>query len=131
MMSDKTTHFGYQQVDESDKARKVEGVFTSVAGRYDLMNDLMSGGMHRLWKKFTIEQSYVRPGERVLDVAGGTADLARAFARRVGPTGQVVLTDINGAMLTIGRDRLIDSGTLAPAVQCNAEKLPFASASFD
>jgi len=127
----KTTHFGYQQVDESEKTRKVEGVFTSVARRYDLMNDLMSGGLHRLWKKFTIEQSYVRPGERVLDVAGGTADLARAFTRRVGPTGLVVLTDINGAMLAIGRDRLIDAGTLAPAAQCDAEKLPFAASSFD
>jgi demethylmenaquinone methyltransferase/2-methoxy-6-polyprenyl-1,4-benzoquinol methylase len=130
-MTEKTTHFGYQQVDESEKARKVEGVFSSVAGRYDLMNDLMSGGLHRLWKKFTIEQSYVRPGERVLDVAGGTADLARAFARRVGPAGLVVLTDINNAMLTIGRDRLIDSGTLTPATQCDAEKLPFAASSFD
>ena len=125
------THFGYQQVDESEKARKVEGVFTSVAQRYDVMNDLMSGGLHRLWKKFTIDQSYVRPGERVLDVAGGTADLSRAFARRVGPTGSVVLTDINAAMLGRGRDRLIDDGVLAPAVQCDAEKLPFASDYFD
>ncbi len=125
------THFGYQQVDESEKARKVEGVFTSVAQRYDVMNDLMSGGLHRLWKKFTIDQSYVRPGERVLDVAGGTADLSRAFARRVCPTGSVVLTDINAAMLGIGRDRLIDDGVLAPAVQCDAEKLPFASDYFD
>lgn len=127
----KSTHFGYQQVDESEKARKVEGVFTSVAQRYDVMNDLMSGGLHRLWKKFTIDQSYVRPGERVLDVAGGTADLSRAFAKRVGPTGYVVLTDINAAMLGIGRDRLIDDGVLAPAVQCDAEKLPFASNYFD
>ena len=125
------THVGYQQVDESEKARKVEGVFTSVAQRYDVMNDLMSGGLHRLWKKFTIDQSYVRPGERVLDVAGGTADLSRAFAQRVGPTGSVVLTDINAAMLGIGRDRLIDDGVLAPAVQCDAEKLPFASNYFD
>lgn len=125
------THFGYEQVDESEKARKVEGVFTSVAERYDLMNDVMSGGLHRLWKHFTIEQSYVRAGERVLDVAGGTADLARAFARRVGPTGEVVLTDINRAMLSIGRDRLLDDGVLAPVAQCDAEKLPFASASFD
>jgi demethylmenaquinone methyltransferase / 2-methoxy-6-polyprenyl-1,4-benzoquinol methylase len=130
-MTQKTTHFGYQQVDESEKARKVEGVFTSVAGRYDLMNDLMSGGLHRVWKKFTIEQSYVRPGERVLDIAGGTADLSREFARRVGPNGLVVLTDINNAMLTIGRDRLIDSGSLTPAAQCDAEKLPFASNAFD
>jgi len=126
-----TTHFGYQQVPEDEKARKVEGVFTSVAGRYDLMNDLMSAGMHRLWKRFTIDQSYVRAGERVLDVAGGTADLARAFAKRVGPTGAVVLTDINAAMLGIGRDRLIDDGVLAPAIQCDAEKLPFVSNHFD
>ena len=127
----KTTDFGYQQVDENDKARKVEGVFTSVAQRYDVMNDLMSGGLHRLWKKFTLDQSYVRAGERVLDVAGGTADLSRAFAKRVGPNGSVVLTDINAAMLGIGRDRLIDDGVFAPAVQCDAEKLPFASNYFD
>jgi len=126
-----TTDFGYQQVDESDKARKVEGVFTSVAQSYDVMNDLMSGGLHRLWKKFALDQSYVRAGERVLDVAGGTADLSRAFAKRVGPNGSVVLTDINAAMLGIGRDRLIDDGVFAPAVQCDAEKLPFASNYFD
>ena len=108
-----TTHFGYQQVAEDEKARKVKGVFTSVAERYDLMNDLMSAGMHRLWKKFTLDQSYVRAGDRVLDVAGGTADLSRAFAKRVGPTGSVVLTDINAAMLGIGRDRLIDDGVFA------------------
>lgn len=127
----KTTDFGYQEVPESEKARKVEGVFTSVAQRYDLMNDLMSGGMHRLWKRFTLDQSYVRAGQRVLDVAGGTADLARAFAKRVGSTGSVVLTDINAAMLSIGRDRLIDDGVFAPAVQCDAEKLPFAANYFD
>jgi demethylmenaquinone methyltransferase/2-methoxy-6-polyprenyl-1,4-benzoquinol methylase len=126
-----TTHFGYQQVAEDEKARKVEGVFTSVAGRYDLMNDLMSMGLHRLWKRFTIDQSYVRAGERVLDVAGGTADLARAFAKRVGPTGSVVLTDINNAMLGIGRDRLMDEGIYTPAIQCDAEKLPFVSNHFD
>lgn len=125
------THFGYQQVDESEKARKVEGVFSSVAGSYDLMNDLMSGGLHRLWKKFTVEQSYLRPGECVLDVAGGTADLSREFVKRVGTAGLVVLTDINAAMLSIGRDRLIDDGRLAPAAQCDAEKLPFVSNSFD
>jgi demethylmenaquinone methyltransferase / 2-methoxy-6-polyprenyl-1,4-benzoquinol methylase len=129
--SDQTTHFGYQEVPESEKARKVEGVFTSVAERYDVMNDLMSGGLHRLWKQFTIDQSYARAGDRVLDVAGGTADLARAFAQRVGPGGKVVLTDINAAMLGIGRDRLIDDGVLAPAVQCDAEKLPFTSDYFD
>jgi demethylmenaquinone methyltransferase/2-methoxy-6-polyprenyl-1,4-benzoquinol methylase len=126
-----TTHFGYQQVAEDEKARKVKGVFTSVAGRYDLMNDLMSAGLHRLWKRYAIDQSYVRAGERVLDVAGGTADLARAFAKRVGPSGSVVLTDINAAMLGIGRDRLIDDGVFAPAIQCDAEKLPFRSDYFD
>ena len=127
----KTTDFGYQKVPEEEKARKVAGVFDSVAGRYDLMNDLMSAGLHRLWKRFAIEQSLVRPGERVLDVAGGTADLARQFARRVAPGGSVVLTDINAAMLRIGRDRLLDDGVIAPVAQCDAEKLPFRSDSFD
>ncbi|OGA53791.1 MAG: bifunctional demethylmenaquinone methyltransferase/2-methoxy-6-polyprenyl-1,4-benzoquinol methylase [Betaproteobacteria bacterium RIFCSPLOWO2_12_FULL_62_13] len=127
----KTTDFGYQKVSEEEKARKVAGVFESVAARYDLMNDLMSAGLHRLWKRFTVEQSLVRPGERVLDVAGGTADLARLFARRVGTSGEVVLTDINAAMLKIGRDRLLDDGVIAPAVRCDAEKLPFRSDSFD
>ena len=130
-MTDKTTHFGYQEVPESDKARKVEGVFTSVAQRYDLMNDLMSAGLHRLWKRFAVEQSLLRPGQRVLDVAGGTADLSRAFAKRVGPGGRVILTDINAAMLGIGRDRLLDDGAFMPAVQCDAEKLPFATDYFD
>ena len=130
-MSDKTPHFGSQQVREEEKARRVEGVFTSVARRYDLMNDLMSGGLHRLWKRFAVDQAYLRPGQRVLDVAGGTADLSRLFAKRVGPTGSVVLTDINAAMLGIGRDRLMDDGVNAPAVQCDAEKLPFASNHFD
>ena len=94
-----TTHFGFQEVAEEEKAHKVEEVFSSVAQRYDLMNDLMSGGLHRLWKRFTVEQSFLRPGNRVLDVAGGTGDLSRLFAKKVGPTGQVVLTDINAAML--------------------------------
>lgn len=127
----KTTDFGYQKVPEGEKARKVAGVFDSVAARYDLMNDLMSAGLHRLWKRFTVEASGVRPGERVLDIAGGTGDLARAFARRVGATGEVVLTDINAAMLRIGRDRLLDRGILAPVAQCDAEALPFASGRFD
>ncbi len=127
----KTTDFGYQKVAEEEKAQKVAGVFDSVAGRYDLMNDLMSAGLHRLWKRFTIEQSLVRPGDRVLDVAGGTADLARQFARRVGARGSVVLTDINAAMLKIGRDRLLDDGVIAPVAQCDAEKLPFPGDSFD
>jgi len=125
------THFGYQQVGTEEKAQRVRGVFDSVVSRYDLMNDLMSAGMHRLWKRFTVEISGVGAGKRVLDVAGGTADLARLFADRVGATGQVVLTDINEAMLRTGRDRLIDEGRIAPAVQCNAEALPFAARSFD
>jgi demethylmenaquinone methyltransferase/2-methoxy-6-polyprenyl-1,4-benzoquinol methylase len=125
------THFGYQQVPESDKARRVAGVFDSVAGRYDLMNDLMSGGLHRLWKRIAVERSGVRPGERVLDVAGGTGDLARLFARRVGPAGGVVLADINRPMLCRGRDRLLDAGLVLPLVQCDAESLPFADGSFD
>jgi len=126
----KTTDFGFQKVAEDEKARKVAGVFDSVAGRYDLMNDLMSAGLHRLWKRFAVAQSLVRPGDRVLDIAGGTADLARLFARRVGASGAVVLTDINGAMLRIGRDRLLDDGIIALVAQCNAEKLPFPSDSF-
>jgi demethylmenaquinone methyltransferase/2-methoxy-6-polyprenyl-1,4-benzoquinol methylase len=125
------TNFGYEQVTPEEKTRRVRGVFDSVATRYDLMNDLMSLGMHRAWKRFTIAASGVRAGARVLDVAGGTADLARLFAARVGPTGSVVLTDINGAMLAAGRDRMLNEGRLMPAVQCNAEALPFQSASFD
>ena len=128
---DKSTHFGFQTVDEAEKARKVADVFHSVASRYDLMNDLMSGGLHRLWKIFAVEQSGLKPGGRVLDVAGGTADLSRKFAKRVGKSGQVVLTDINNSMLGIGRDRLLDDGVVAPAVQCDGEKLPFASDYFD
>ncbi|KAA3653126.1 MAG: bifunctional demethylmenaquinone methyltransferase/2-methoxy-6-polyprenyl-1,4-benzoquinol methylase UbiE [Proteobacteria bacterium] len=124
-MNDKTTHFGFESVAETDKAKRVAGVFSSVASRYDIMNDLMSFGLHRIWKAFTIQIAGVRPGHRVLDVAGGTADLSLAFARRVGPTGQVWLTDINGAMLSHGRDRVIDRGHALPVAQCDAEKLPF------
>ena len=127
----KTTDFGFRKVAEDEKARKVAEVFDSVAGRYDLMNDLMSAGLHRLWKRFAVEQGMVRPGERVLDVAGGTGDLTRLFARRVGSSGTVVTTDINAQMLRRGRDRLIDEGLMIPAAQCDAEKLPFADASFD
>lgn len=129
--STSTTHFGYQQVAEDEKAARVRGVFDSVASRYDVMNDLMSGGLHRVWKAFTIAISGVRPGQRVLDVAAGTGDLSRAFARKVGPTGLVVMSDINGSMLRAGRDRLIDSGVLVPTVLCDAEKLPFPDAQFD
>ena len=126
-----TTHFGYEQVAESDKAARVRGVFESVASRYDVMNDLMSGGLHRVWKTFTIAVSGVRAGHHVLDVAAGTGDLSRAFARKVGPTGSVVMSDINGAMLKAGRDRLIDAGVLVPTVLCDAEQLPFPDAEFD
>lgn len=129
-MSDKT-HFGFEQVAPDEKTRRVRGVFESVASKYDLMNDLMSGGLHRAWKRFTVEASGVRAGQCVLDIAGGTADLASLFADRVGSDGRVVLTDINAAMLTAGRDRMIDEGRLVPAVQCNAEALPFPSRSFD
>lgn len=129
------THFGFETVDEDTKAQRVAGVFSSVATKYDVMNDLMSVGFHRLWKKFTITVAAPRKGERVLDVAGGTADLSAAFAKRVGVTsatgGQVWLTDINNAMLTVGRDRLLNEGIMVPVTQCDAEKLPFPDNYFD
>ena len=125
------THFGFEQVEVGEKARRVRGVFDSVAGKYDLMNDLMSAGLHRLWKRFAVRATGVREGMRVLDLAGGTGDLAQLFADRVGPSGEIVLTDINGAMLASGRDRLLNAGRLVPAVQCDAEKLPFPDAHFD
>jgi len=125
------THFGYEQIDEGEKARKVAGVFDSVAPNYDLMNDLMSAGMHRAWKAFTIAIAGIRTGERVLDVASGSGDLARVFARRAGPEGEVWLTDINGAMLARGRDRLLDEGRALPLAQCDAERLPFRADYFD
>ena len=130
-MTDKTTHFGYQQVPEDEKARKVGGVFTSVAGRYDLMNDLMSLGLHRYWKRFALAMSGVAEGSRVLDVASGSGDLAAAFAERAGETGEVWMTDINASMLAVGRDKLIDAGIFAPLALCDAEKLPFPSGRFD
>lgn len=126
-----TTHFGYETVDEREKAAKVAQVFHSVAERYDLMNDLMSGGLHRLWKAFTIGRADIRPGMRVLDIAGGTGDLARAFAKRAGTSGEVWLTDINASMLRVGRDRLMDDGLLIPTAVCDAEVLPFPNAYFD
>jgi len=125
------THFGYEQVSPDEKTRRVRGVFDSVANRYDLMNDLMSAGLHRAWKRFAVEVSGVRAGQHVLDLAGGTGDLARRFAQRVGPSGLVVHTDVNNEMLRIGRDRLIDTGLFLPTVQCNAEALPFRDRSFD
>ena len=126
-----STHFGFKQVEEEEKAQHVASVFSSVARNYDIMNDLMSAGLHRLWKRFAIALSGVRPGSRVLDVAGGTADLSRAFARKVGPSGEVWLTDINNDMLAVGRDRLMDGGIIAPVAQCDAEKLPFPDDYFD
>jgi demethylmenaquinone methyltransferase/2-methoxy-6-polyprenyl-1,4-benzoquinol methylase len=128
-----TTHFGYQNVPESQKAQKVAEVFHSVAAKYDLMNDLMSAGVHRLWKRFTIELSGVRSGNRVLDIAGGTGDLSKQFSRLVGPTGEVVLADINASMLQVGRDRLLDLGVAGNIkfVQADAEKLPFPDNYFD
>ena len=125
------THFGFEEVGVDEKAGRVRGVFDSVAGKYDLMNDLMSAGFHRLWKRFAVEATRTAPGMRVLDLAGGTGDLARLYADRVGPTGEVVLTDINGAMLAAGRDRLTNAGRLVPVIQCNAEQLPFPDGQFD
>ena len=120
-----STHFGYKSVDEADKARHVRGVFDSVAPKYDLMNDLMSGGLHRAWKAFTVLVADVQEGDAVLDIAGGTGDLAMAFAKKVGKSGQVVHTDINEAMLRTGRERLLDAGVSLPTVVCDAEQLPF------
>lgn len=125
------THFGFESVDERDKARRVRGVFDSVAPRYDVMNDLMSLGLHRAWKAYTVLVADVRPGHRVLDIAGGTGDLAQAFARKAGPSGLVVHSDINASMLRVGRDRLLDAGLVLPTVVCDAEKLPFEAESFD
>lgn len=129
------THFGYQSVDEKEKAEKVAEVFNSVAMKYDVMNDLMSLGMHRLWKKFTIAQANVRPGQKVLDIAGGTGDLAAAFAKATQwgehPDAEVWLSDINASMLGVGRDRLLDRGLALPAIQFDAEKIPFPNNYFD
>ena len=125
------THFGYESVDEQDKASRVRGVFDSVASKYDVMNDLMSGGMHRAWKAYTVMVANLKPGDKALDIAGGTGDLAMAFAKKVGPTGQVVHTDINEAMLRTGRDRLTNLGVMLPTVICDAEQLPFPEGHFD
>ena len=126
-----TTHFGFETVDEKDKARHVRGVFDSVAPRYDLMNDLMSAGLHRAWKAYTVMVANLREGDQVLDIAGGTGDLSLAFSRKVGSTGTVVHTDINEAMLNVGRDRLINLGVVLPTLVCDAETLPFPDNHFD
>ncbi|MDK4623864.1 bifunctional demethylmenaquinone methyltransferase/2-methoxy-6-polyprenyl-1,4-benzoquinol methylase UbiE [Kingella kingae] len=129
--NNKQTHFGFQTVNESEKAGKVAQVFHSVAKNYDIMNDVMSGGLHRVWKHFTINTARVPKGGKVLDIAGGTGDLSRGWAKRVGKTGEVWLTDINSSMLTVGRDRLLDEGTILPVAVCDAEKLPFPDNYFD
>ncbi|MBJ7469586.1 MAG: class I SAM-dependent methyltransferase, partial [Rhodoferax sp.] len=126
-----TTHFGFQSVDEAEKARRVRGVFDSVASKYDVMNDLMSGGLHRAWKAYTVLVANLQEGDKALDIAGGTGDLALAFAGKVGKRGQVVHTDINHAMLSTGRNRLLEAGVLLPTVVCDAECLPFADGYFD
>lgn len=133
MSDENTTHFGFETVNAAEKAERVAGVFHSVAAKYDLMNDVMSGGIHRLWKKFTIELSGVRPGNRVLDIAGGTGDLTAKFARLVGDEGQVVLADINDSMLKVGRNKLVDKGFLGNVqyTQADAQFLPFPDNTFD
>lgn len=125
------THFGFKTIDEQDKASRVRGVFDSVASKYDVMNDLLSLGMHRVWKAYTMAVANARPGDRVLDIAGGTGDLARAFSARVGRSGLVVHTDINEAMLRTGRDRLLDQGMALPTHVCDAERLPYKDGAFD
>jgi len=127
----KTTHFGYSTVEENQKVHKVAEVFHSVASKYDVMNDLMSGGLHRIWKMFTIAQAGVRPGFKVLDIAGGTGDLSKEFAKQAGPTGEVWLTDINESMLRVGRDRLLNKGIITPTMLCDAEHIPFPDNYFD
>jgi demethylmenaquinone methyltransferase/2-methoxy-6-polyprenyl-1,4-benzoquinol methylase len=129
--SNATTHFGFTTVDESEKQQKVGEVFHSVASKYDVMNDVMSAGMHRVWKRFAVEVSGVKAGDQVLDIAGGSGDLSKLFAKKVGTDGKVILTDINASMLAVGRDRMIDAGLNVPASQCNAEQLPFADNTFD
>ena len=126
-----STHFGFETVDENDKARRVRGVFDSVASKYDIMNDLMSGGLHRAWKAYTVMVANLKEGDQVLDIAGGTGDLSLAFPKKVGTTGRDVHTDNNEAMLRVGRDRLTDKGILLPTVVCDAEKLPFPDQHFN
>jgi demethylmenaquinone methyltransferase/2-methoxy-6-polyprenyl-1,4-benzoquinol methylase len=131
MSGEDKTHFGFESVAEAEKAQRVRGVFDAVASKYDLMNDLMSLGLHRVWKAYTVAVANLREGDRALDLAGGTGDLARAFARKVGASGLVLHTDINEAMLHQGRDRLLDEGLVLPTVLCDAERLPLPDASFD
>jgi demethylmenaquinone methyltransferase/2-methoxy-6-polyprenyl-1,4-benzoquinol methylase len=129
--SNNTTHFGFKTVNESEKQQKVGEVFHSVASKYDIMNDVMSAGLHRGWKRFAVAISGVKAGDSVLDIAGGSGDLSKLFAKKVGTNGKVILTDINASMLGVGRDRMIDAGLNVPASQCNAEQLPFADNTFD
>ena len=127
----KKTHFGFEEVNESEKSRRVKDVFSSVASQYDIMNDLMSGGLHRVWKHIAVTVSGVREGSRVLDIAGGTGDLSKRYLKKIGDKGELWLTDINGEMLTVGRDRLIDDGFMPPLCQCDAESLPYPDNYFD
>ncbi len=131
MTTENNTHFGFKTVAETDKAKKVAEVFHSVAKKYDLMNDVMSAGMHRGWKRFAVSISGVGTGDKVLDIAGGSGDLSKLFSQKVGTNGQVILTDINVSMLNVGRDRMLDAGLNVPALQCDAEKLPFPDQYFD
>jgi len=131
MTNEHDTHFGFKTVNEADKAKKVGEVFHSVASKYDLMNDVMSAGLHRGWKRFAVEISGVSQGDKILDIAGGSGDLSKLFAKKVGADGQVILTDINSSMLGVGRDRMLDAGLNVPALQCDAEKLPFPDNHFD
>ena len=129
--TEKSTHFGFKTIDETQKQQKVDEVFHSVASKYDVMNDVMSAGLHRVWKRFALDTSGVKAGDKVLDIAGGSGDLSKLFSAKVGATGSVILTDINASMLAVGRDRMIDAGLNVPALQCDAEQLPFADNSFD
>ena len=129
--TEKSTHFGFKTIDETQKQQKVNEVFHSVATKYDVMNDVMSAGLHRVWKRFALDTSGVKAGDKVLDIAGGSGDLSKLFSAKLGATGSVILTDINASMLAVGRDRMIDAGLNVPALQCDAEQLPFADNSFD
>ena len=129
--TDKSTHFGFKTIDETQKQYKVNEVFHSVASKYDVMNDVMSAGLHRVWKRFALDTSGVKAGDNVLDIAGGSGDLSKLFSAKVGAMGSVILTDINASMLAVGRDRMIDAGLTVPTLQCDAQQLPFADNSFE